>query len=102
MFAHHFDMTIKEIISAVNSSNSNRKLYSYKKFFVTRDEIRECLSSLKCKNSEGFEWIPQRISWMALNTSWTYLQLFKKICNQRKVQAQWLIAKNYSSIQKQG
>ena len=64
-FAHHFDDKIKKIVNNVgidnNVYNGRKKVNAENKFFMSRDEVCSCMLSLKSKNSEGFDRIPQRI-----------------------------------------
>ncbi len=41
--------------------NGYRKICCNNSFFMNREDIIECVSTLKIKNSEGYNWIPQRI-----------------------------------------
>ena len=66
------------------------------------DSIRSVMESIKIKNSEGFDRIPQRIIKEGLeNLLEPFTQLFKKIYTQRSVPEQWLLAKTIP-IQKKG
>ena len=41
--------------------NGNKKIDGNNKMFMNREWISECLRSIKIKNTEGFDRIPQRI-----------------------------------------
>ena len=41
--------------------NGRRKISTNNKMFMDPDSIKECVMSLKMKNSEGYDRIPQRI-----------------------------------------
>jgi hypothetical protein len=64
-FEAHFDMKIKSTLNSVsindNVYNGTQLVNSVNKNFMSGDLIRDCLKSLKCKSSEGFDLIPQRI-----------------------------------------
>ena len=64
-FATFFDAKIKSIVSEVsidsNVYNGKRIVNAEDKMFMTSEDVRECIMSLKPKNSEGFDRIPQRI-----------------------------------------
>ena len=40
---------------------TGKKVVSENKFFMDITSIRECIMSMKIKNSEGFDRIPQRV-----------------------------------------
>ena len=44
-----------------NVYNGKRKVNTANKFFMSLEAVKSCMNSLKPKNSEGFDRIPQRI-----------------------------------------
>jgi hypothetical protein len=65
--------------------------------------IRECLSSLKPKKSEGFDRIPQKVLIeCAVRLINPFTRLFNRIYNQRKVTEQWLISKTIPIFKNKG
>ena len=97
-FADFFSNKVKSIISQTvidpNVYNGKAKINAHSKFFMTSTDIKECLKSIKTKNCEGYDRIPQRI----ISDGAEYLiepftALFSRIYNQRKIPDQWLIAK---------
>ena len=65
VFARFFDTKIREILDVVEIDddvyNGRRLVESRNKMFMDQSSIRECMLSLKPKNSEGMDRIPQRI-----------------------------------------
>jgi hypothetical protein len=99
-FATHFDMKIQNTLNSVsiqaNVYNGTRRILSENKNFMTSEEIMDCLTSLKCKNFEGFYRIPQRILKDGAKILIKPLAtLFSKVYAQKNVPAQWLVAKPY-------
>ena len=64
-FACFFDHKVKSIsessIVSNNVYNGVRKVEAEDRMFMDESSIRDCVGSLKVKNSEGFDRIPQRI-----------------------------------------
>ena len=61
--------------------------------FMTVKDVEECLSTLKIKNSEGFDRIPQRILADGKHLLLDPLsKLFEKIYMEKKIPQQWKIA----------
>ena len=64
-FAKMFEQKVKDIESTTNVNdgvyNGNRKINEQNKNFMTSADVRKAILSLKLKNSEGFDRIPQRI-----------------------------------------
>jgi hypothetical protein len=64
-FASYFDKKVKDIVDSVSIDesvfNGNKRINAENNFFMNKNDVYECLKSLKCKNSEGFDRIPQRI-----------------------------------------
>ena len=98
VFASFFDNKIRAII---NSSNINEEVYNGKKkllsdnrMFMDQESIRSVMESMKIKNSEGYDRIPQRIIKEGIeNLIIPFTELFSRIYAQRTIPAQWLLAK---------
>ena len=64
-FANFFDKKIQDIVgnTAVDDAvyNGRKIVTASNQMFMDRNSIRECVSTLKLKNCEGFDRIPQRI-----------------------------------------
>ena len=97
-FASFFDNKVKAIVESCkvddNVYNGKRKVNTNDKNFMTRDNIIKAIKSIKIKNCEGFDRIPQRILSEGIN----YLiepmhKLFNLIYESKKLPQQWLISK---------
>jgi hypothetical protein len=64
-FASHFDdkVMLIEVQLAIDKSvfDGTRKIIAETECFMNLDSLRRCLKSLKMKNCEGYDPIPQRI-----------------------------------------
>jgi hypothetical protein len=70
---------------------------------MTREKIKECLGSLKWKNSEGFDRITQRILLDGAEMLVDPLSnLFDKIYHQKCIPEQWLVAKTIPVFKNKG
>jgi hypothetical protein len=97
-FARFFDNKIMDVMAQTsleeNVYNGYKKVNSESKFFMSSKLIRECISSLKIKNTEGYDRIPQRVLVDGINKLTNPLSIiFKKIYNEKAIPGQWLIAK---------
>ena len=97
-FAKFFDTKIKNIVNTVgideNVYNGKRLVNSEEKMFMDESSIKECILTLKPKNSEGFDRIPQRVLRDGMEILLPPLtRLFDQIYNSKKIPDQWLIAK---------
>ena len=106
-FANFFDTKIKNIASEITIENDvyngKRIVEAEDKMFMTRDNIRECIMSLKPKNSEGYDRIPQRILLDGMEILLSPLtKLFEQIYNQKTVPDQWLVAKTIPIFKNKG
>ena len=106
-FASHFDKKIRDIVDSTiveeDVYNGTMKVNSETKNFMRRHHIMECLLSLKCKNSEGFDRIPQRILKDGAEILIGPLtDLFDKIYSQRSIPSQWLVAKTIPVYKNKG
>jgi hypothetical protein len=69
--------------------------------FMGADAVKECILSLKSKNSEGFDRIPQRIIPDGVYKLFSSLsRLFELIYEEKKVPEQWLVAKTLPVLKK--
>ena len=77
-----------------NIYNGSRKITTENKNFMSGSDILDVLSSIKIKNCEGFDRIPQRILVDGADVLIHPLSnLFSKIYLQQKLPEQWLISK---------
>ena len=106
-FAAYFDNKIKNLLGDTKVDNN---VYNGKKIvtctdrmFMGSEEIRECIMSLKPKNSEGFDRIPQRILLDGMEVLLPPLtRLFKQVYEQVSVPDQWLVAKTIPVFKNKG
>ena len=63
--AEFFDNKVKRLVrdSAIdpNIYNGRQKILSDNVFFMGKEAVLDCVASLKIKNSEGYDRVPQRI-----------------------------------------
>ena len=96
-FAQFFDKKVKSILetcSVNNVYNGLQKINANELNFMTTQNIHDALMSIKIKNCEGYDRIPQRI----LNEGCELLlppvrKLFELIYEQKTIPQQWLISK---------
>jgi hypothetical protein len=105
-FAKFFSNKIAQIISTTQISNTvyngKRKVDYENSFFMTDTDILESLRSIKIKNCEGFDRIPQRVLVDGAQVLVVPLKvLFQKIYYQNTLPEQWLISK-ITPIHKKG
>ena len=96
VFAHFFEKKIKNVNSVCNDLvyNGKRKVVCDEYMFMTPKNIEECLKSIKVKNCEGHDRIPQRILVDGVDQLVKPLTtLFSMIYSQNKLPQQWLVAK---------
>jgi hypothetical protein len=64
-FADFFDSKVRQLVldSEIdpNIHNGKRKIYCNNSFFMSRDYILDCVSTLKIKNCKSYDIIPQRV-----------------------------------------
>ena len=106
-FATYFDKKIKNILSTVsieeNVYNGRQLLITEEKMFMDENSIRECLLSLKPKNSEGYDRIPQRVLLDGMEILLPPLtRLFELIYKYKQIPGQWLIAKTIPVYKNKG
>ncbi len=107
MFGSFFDRKVRAILAEVRINdrvhNSRRLVDADKKMFMQECDVWECIKTLKGKNSEGFNRIPQRILVDGAEVIIKPLSgLFKHIYRTGKVQDQWLIAKTIPVYKNKG
>ena len=74
--------------------NGNQKIFQYHNPAITAIDILECVKSLKVKNCEGFDRIPQRILSEGINSLLAPLTgLFNLIFSQNSIPEQWRTSK---------
>ena len=88
-------ITIKETINVCdNVYNGKNKLIVGDRFFMSENDIKECILSLKPKKCEGFDRIPVSIIVDAVDILLPPLTtLFKLIYDQKTIPDQWRMAK---------
>jgi hypothetical protein len=106
-FGRFFDDKIKSALNKINVTdsvyNGRRLVNSVNKMFMQESDICECIKSLKAKNSEGMDRIPQRILTDGKDVLVKPLvKLFELIYNQCAVPDQWLIAKTIPVYKNKG
>jgi hypothetical protein len=70
--------------------NGTRKIESEDKMFMNRAGVFECMKSLKCKNSEGYDRIPERILVDGIDCLVKpFTGLFELVYKEMKVPVQW-------------
>ena len=97
-FAEYFSAKVADITneSVINPNvyNGTRKINVNNKNFMSPQQVVTAVKSLKNKNCEGHDNIPQRILIDGIDHLKNPLSiLFMKIYNQRNIPEQWLIAK---------
>ena len=105
-FAKFFSNKIAQITSTTQISNAvyngTKKVNYENSFFMTDTDILESLRSIKIKNCEGFDRIPQRVLVDGAQVLVVPLKvLFQKIYYQNTLPEQWLISK-ITPIHKKG
>ena len=97
-FAEFFDKKVKLLIEETTTNrnvyNGKLKVNSNEKIFMNLSEVIECIKSIKIKNSEGYDRIPQRVLVDgAIHLASPLACLFSLIYTKNKIPEQWLIAK---------
>jgi hypothetical protein len=92
VFAGFFDNKIRAIINSSNINeevyNGKRKVLAENKMFMNQDSIRSVMESMKIKNCEGYDRIPQRIIKEGIdNLIIPFTELFSRIYAQRTIPA---------------
>ena len=97
-FAKFFDDKVKNIVESTTIEDGlykrRRIINSNNKMFMDESSVRECITNLKIKNSEGYDRIPQRIFKEGIEVLLKPLTtLFRLIYEQMNIPEQWKIAK---------
>ena len=97
-FAYFFNDKVVKISNDTvindNVYNGQKKVYCDDKMFMSSQKIVECVKTIKMKNCEGYDRIPQRILVDGIDHLVQPLsKLFFLIYNQNELPSQWLIAK---------
>ena len=97
-FAEFFDKKVRGIVESTKVDqgvyNGRRKIHAEDWMFMTGERIIECIKSLKIKNTEGYDRIPQRIIIDGMEAlSKPLIKLFELVYREMKVPGQWLISK---------
>ena len=98
LFANLFFQKVNDIVSnaVIDSTiyNGKKKINGNSTMFMNKEAIVECLKSIKIKNTEGFDRIPQRILVDGSeNLIDPLTELFGLIYNHNQLPERWLIAK---------
>jgi hypothetical protein len=107
IFGQFFDDKTKSALNKINVTdtvyNGRNLVHPENKMFMREIDVWECLRSLKTKNSEGMDRIPQRILIDGKEILLKPLaNLFNLIYNQCAVPDQWLIAKTIPVYKNKG
>ena len=100
-FGTFFFNKVKNLTDTIHARddvyNGKKKVESTNRMFMDLASVKECMLSLKIKNTEGFDRIPQRILVDGADVlDRSFANLFKKIYEQKAVPGQWLISKTIS------
>ena len=106
-FASFFDQKIKKILDDVKISpmvyNGINKITNGNRFFMQLESVKSSMLSLKPKNSEGFDRIPQRILKDGADVlSIPMFRLMDLIYHEKRVPDQWLVAKTIPVFKNKG
>ena len=107
VFGSFFDRKVRTVLAEVRINdgvhNGRRMVYEADEMFMREDDVWECMRTLKAKNSEGFDRIPQRILLDGAEVILKPLSgLFKRIYETGMVPDQWLIAKTIPVFKNKG
>ena len=105
-FATYFNKKVTDIVNTVHVDprvyNGVRKMNAELGNFVSKDNVMECLKSIKMKNCEGYDRIPQRVLVDGLEILIDPLaKFFSLIYRDNQIPGQWLISK-ITPIHKKG
>ena len=97
-FAYFFDTKVRNIVNSLRVDpgvyNGVRKLNSQNAFFMSRKEIMDCVNTIKMKNCEGYDRIPQRVLVDGLEILIEPLiAFFSLVYRDVQIPGQWLISK---------
>ena len=97
-FANFFSNKVTTIVNQTQIDpgvyNGLRKINVENSFFMSANDILECMKSIKPKNCEGYDRIPQRILSDGAEVLKTpFSGLFQRIYYQKQIPQQWSVAK---------
>jgi hypothetical protein len=106
-FASFFNKKISAIINGVRVDdqvyNGRKRLSASDKMFMDPISVRKVILSLKMKNTEGFDRIPQRVLVDGVEIlAPAFTQLFELIYTQCTIPAQWRVAKTIPVFKNKG
>ena len=106
-FACYFDSKIarikEELVINDQVYNGTRKLVESNKNFMDPISVKECILSLKLKNSEGYDRIPQRILIEGVDfLTGPISRLMNMIYESKTLPDQWLVAKTIPVYKNKG
>jgi hypothetical protein len=107
VFGSFFDRKVRTVLAEVRINdgvhNGRRMVDESEKMLMREDDVWECMRTLKAKNSEGFDRIPQRILVDGAEVIIKPISgLFKRIYETGTVPDQWLIAKTIPVFKNKG
>jgi endonuclease/exonuclease/phosphatase family metal-dependent hydrolase len=106
-FATFFENKVNGIVKDVklnhNVYNGTRKVQVNNKNFMDTKSVMECVKSLKIKNSEGWDRIPQRVLVDGIDVLiGPITTLMNMIYTQRTIPGQWLVSKTIPVFKNKG
>ena len=107
VFASFFDNKIRSIVEQVNIDenvyNGTRKVFSQEEMFMDPPSVKQCMLTLKSKNTEGVDRIPQKILLDGADQLEAPLsKLFNLIYSEKMIPDQWRIAKTIPVYKNKG
>ena len=107
IFASFFDNKIRSIVEQVNIDeniyNGTRKVFSQEEMFMDPLSVKQCMLTLKSKNTEGVDRIPQKILLDGADQLEAPLsKLFNLIYSEKMIPDQWRIAKTIPVYKNKG
>ena len=106
-FAEHFDNKIKNLLGDISLDdqvyNGRKVVNAVNKNFMDYSSVLECIKSLKTKNSEGYDRIPQRVLVDGVDVLLDPLHgLFRLIYETKLIPDQWKVAKTVPIYKNKG
>ncbi len=106
-FASFFHKKIVNLLQDVTVDeevyNGNEKTHCIDSFFMDLDSVVSCMKSLKAKNSEGYDRIPQRVLVDGVDFLSAPMQkLMSLIYTEVKIPEQWLVSKTIPIFKNKG
>ena len=104
-FAKHFKTKVGNLTTENNIQqnvyNGRQKIYANNYNFMDKQSVIEAISSIKIKNCEGYDRIPQRILVDGIKyLSPPLIKLFDLIYKQKEIPEHWLISKTIPILKK--